>query len=40
MGDRKGKKDRTKEHRQAKAREAKAETRKQDRQQARIPGAV
>ena len=38
MGDKKGKKDKAKEQRQAKAKEAKIETR--DRQQSRIPGTT
>ena len=40
MGERKGKKDRAKEQRQAKAREAKVETRKRDHQPQQIPGAT
>ena len=40
MGDKKGKKDKAKEKRQAEVKGAKAETQRHDRQQARVPGAA
>ncbi len=40
MGDKKGKKDKAKEQRQAEAKEEKIETQKRDRQQHVLPGPV